>query len=65
MSIYDGLSDGEQRLLMSLKRDGAVRYTQIRDFKKRSWDRRERSRLSNQLPSPKPGSYAAIISEME
>jgi hypothetical protein len=65
VGIYDGLSEGEQRLLLSFRRDLATTHAQARSHRERSWDRYERPRRPTQVSSPKPGSYAAIISEIE
>jgi hypothetical protein len=65
VSIYDGLSEEEQRLLLSFRRDFAAGRAQTRAYGNRSWGRHDRLRRSTQLSSPKVGSYAAIISEIE
>ena len=64
VSVYDGLSEGEQRLLLSFRHDLVTGHAQTRGYGQRSWGRHERPRRSSQL-SPKPGSYSAIISEIE
>jgi hypothetical protein len=63
--MRDGLSEEEQRLLLSFRLDSATGRVNARGRIRSTREYGARARRPGQPPAPVPGSYAAIISEFE